>query len=495
MLTTTSGLVVPLLVAVVLWCRRAPPAVVTGFVLLTIAAAAGYLALAGLPGHPAIADGPGATAPGLAAMVGYFLTFFAAGTAYAHVGAATVLGTVLLAAGIVAIAMTITSRARSTRLEVFAVGLMLFAIASVAMATPARAQFGPLQAAQSRYATCSLAYWAGLFVWIASRYWDRISRQLRQAALAATLATTTVAGLPQVAIAMVWKAKSDNITAALLPLQAGVRDDEWVTTLHPNISVVYDAERALRESGTPYRLAAMGTHLDASGALPVCAGSLTLTRIGQGRDWRLGGSLEIASRRGYIADASGIIRGVAAAAPLVDMPSPRETDVVRAVWQSWRRPNERPARWLGFAAGDAPRPYALYPLGADGRPSCRTALTISEPVHIWLDQPDGVVSAEAAGAGWAFQCDGAIERLAVVIDGVEQTLPRVVRDSPRPDVAASFAALCEVGAAGFGFSLDTRRLAAGRHEITARAVGRGGRTADSNARVIEVAGAPAGPRD
>jgi hypothetical protein len=363
---------------------------------------------------------------------------------------------------------------------------MLFAIASVAMATPARAQFGALQAAQSRYATCSLAYWAGLFVWIISRYGDRTGPRLRQLVGTVTLTATALAFLPHVAIALVWKAKSDNLAAALLPLEAGIRDDEWVTTLHPLTSVVYDADRALSEAGTPYLLPSMGTRLDGVSSLPACSGSLAMSRIGPGRDWRVSGPLDTESRRGYIADASGVLRGVAAPAPLVDTPSPAEPDVVRVVWQSWRTPTERADRWMGFAAANGPRPYALYPLSADGRATCRTELDVSEPVHIWLDQPDGPVGADPPGTGWAFQCDGAIDRLTLVIDGVEQTPQRVDRDRPRPDVAASFAALCEVGAAGFGFRLDTRSLPAGRHEIKARAVGRGGRTADSNPRVIEV---------
>ncbi len=92
-----------------------------------------------------------------------------------------------------------------------------------------------------------------------------------------------------------------------------------------------------------------------------------------------------------------------------------------------------------------------------------------------------------AGVGWAFQCGGSIELLTVLIDGIEQTPQRIDRAQPRPDVTAAFATLCEVGASGFGFSLDTRGLPAGRHEIKARATGRGGQAADSNPHVIEVA--------
>jgi hypothetical protein len=142
---------------------------------------------------------------------------------------------------------------------------------------------------------------------------------------------------------------------------------------------------------------------------------------------------------------------------------------------------------MGFVRSAGPSPYTLYLLDAHAKPLCRTPVDVSDPVHIWLDRPDGPVGADAAGAGWAFQCGGGIDRLTVLIDGVEQTPRRIERAQPRPDVAATFATLCEVGASGFGFSLDTRALPAGRHEIKARAIGRGGQAADSNPHVIEIA--------
>jgi len=142
---------------------------------------------------------------------------------------------------------------------------------------------------------------------------------------------------------------------------------------------------------------------------------------------------------------------------------------------------------MGFVRFDGAAPYTLYLLDAQAKPLCQTAVSVSDPVHIWLDRPDGPVGADAAGVGWAFQCGGAIERLTVLVDGIEQTPRQIDRAQPRPDVAATFATLCDVGASGFGFSLDTRALAPGRHEIKARAVGRGGQAADSNPHVIEVA--------
>ena len=486
-ITTTSGLVVPLLVALVFWCRRAPWRMVTGFGLMSIGAAVAYLALAGVPWHTAPLNGPAGAGPGAGVMIAYFLTFFASGMAYANVTAATATGAVLLALGAVAILVTIHQRDAAARLELFAAALMLFAIASVAMATPSRAQFGALQAAQSRYATCSLAYWAGLFLWVVSRFWDRVGAAQRRLALGLTLAISLLALVPHVAIAMVWKAKADNIAAAILPLEAGVADDEWVTTLHPMPAVVYEAERARRAAGDPRSAGtALGRGVELPPGLQDCSAALTLSRVGARRDWRLTGTVAVPGARAVIADALGVARGLARVAPLVDVPSPSEPEVVRAVWRSWRSGDRQPPLWLGFVPSTAAPPYTFVLLDESEQPICRSGLTVAEPVHIWLDQPEGVVGADAAGAGWAFQCDGTIERLTVVIDGVEQDPQRVERPRPRPDVAASFSAMCDVGAAGFGFSLDTRRLPSGRHELKARAVGRGGRTADSNPRVIEV---------
>ena len=487
--TTTSGIVVPIVTAMVLWCRRARWSVIAGFVLLALGTAVAYIALAGLPWEHAVADaaGPAAPTPRLGAMLVYFLTFFASGAAYANVAAATVLGTVLLAAGIVAIVVTLAERNTDRRLEVFAVGVMLFAIASVVMATPARAQFGALQAAQSRYATCSLAYWAGLFLWATSRFGDSLAARLRRIVLAATLALSVIAIVPHVAIAMVWNAKADNIAAATLALQAGVADDEWVTTLHPIPAVVYKADRALRQAGDTRFAGPIGRPVQGTSGVPACSGSVSMARAAAARDWRLAGAVDSPAVRGVVADAAGTIRGVAARAPLVAVPSPSEPDVVRVVWQSWRRPDPQRARWMGFVRSDGPSPYTLYLLDPNAKPLCRTAVEVSEPVHVWLDRPDGRVAEEAAGAGWAFQCGGGIERLTVLIDGVEQAPQRIERAQPRPDVAAAFAALCEVGASGFQFSLDTHRLTSGRHEIKARATGLGGQTAESNPHVIEVA--------
>src|SRR4051794_276552 len=90
-------------------------------------------------------------------------------------------------------------------------------------------------------------------------------------------------------------------------------------------------------------------------------------------------------------------------APLGAKPSPSEPDVVRVVWQSWRRPDPQPPGWMGFVRSAGASPYTLYLLDAHAQPLCRTPVDVSDPVHIWLDRPDGPVGAEAAGAGWAFQ--------------------------------------------------------------------------------------------
>jgi hypothetical protein len=107
-------------------------------------------------------------------------------------------------------------------------------------------------------------------------------------------------------------------------------------------------------------------------------------------------------------------------------------------------------------------------------------------VHAWLDQPEGAVREIAAGAGWAFQCEGGVQRVAVLIDGREGLPVRLERSQERPDVEAAFAGLCDISAAGVVFDLDTRKLSPGMHDVRLRAFGRGGRVADSNARTIQV---------
>src|SRR5206468_1987373 len=84
----------------------------------------------------------------VAAMAAFFATFFGSGLAYVNVAAAGSLGALLFLIGCVAVWRLMRDRSSASRADHFAVGVMLFSIASAAMATPGRAQFGALQAAQ-----------------------------------------------------------------------------------------------------------------------------------------------------------------------------------------------------------------------------------------------------------------------------------------------------------------------------------------------------------
>jgi hypothetical protein len=198
------------------------------------------------------------------------------------------------------------------------------------------------------------------------------------------------------------------------------------------------------------------------------------------------GVVSAAADAGVIVDTDGIVRGLARTLPVVSSPDPTEPQVLHAVWKSLRQSGDATPSWLGFAGAGGAEPYTLYAVDGSGRPLCWTALASREPVHMWLDQPDGIVGKFAAGAGWAFQCDGEVERLALLIDGTEQRPLRMEGNRPRPDVDAAFAGLCDIDDPGIVFELDTRTLSPGTHEVRLRAFGRGGRVADSNSRTIQV---------
>jgi hypothetical protein len=483
-LTVTNGLVVPVIIALVAWRRREGRAVVFGFLVAAVAGAVAYLSIVSRGGTAASwRQQP------LGAIAGYFLTFFGSGVAYASTGAALVWGAILLVAGCAAILLTTDRRRAPSRLEVFSVAVLGFVMVSAAMAAPARAQFGALQAAQSRYGTYAMTYWVALLFWGASRTSERTWRRyLRPPLLLGTLLATVVAFLLHVFIALVWRAKADNIGIAGLALESGVTDDEWIVTLHPSSAVVYSAHRLLREAGGPARGSTrIGTPLHADPALAKCDASMSRTRVAGNGGWRATGVVTAAAAdTGLIVDKDGIVRGLARTLPVVSSPDPTEPQVVRAVWKSFGQSADAGPSWLGFAGTGGAEPYTLYPVDGSGRPLCWTALASREPVRIWLDQPDGIVGTIAAGAGWAFQCDGEVERLALLIDGTEQRPLRIERNRPRPDVDAAFAALCDIGDPGIVFELDTRTLSPGTHDVRLRAFGRGGRVADSNARTIQV---------
>ena len=423
-------------------------------------------------------------------MLAFFLTFFASALAYGSLATALVLGTILFALGCVAVLGVASRRASTPRIEHFAVGVMLFAMVSALMATPARAQFGALQAAQSRYATYAMAYDAALLVWIVSRISSSTWWARHQASVfLATVVASTAVFVGHVFIGTVWKAKADNMAFVGLALATDVDDDEWIATLHPVTPTVHEsADRLRRANDLHLTDPRVGIRFAAPPALTDCEGAVDLQSLGPA-GWRAFGTINTRAEQGVIVDRSGILTGLAEPAPLIEIPNPMEPQVVVGVWSAIRHPAAAsPPRWLGFARTGDGAPYTFYALARDGQPECRSSVTAQpEPIRVFIDAPTGVVSGTAAGHGWAFQCGGSVSRIAVLVDGIEQPLIELKRGVQRPDVQAAFAHHCEVGAGnGFSFLLDTRRLAAGNHLIRATASNPEGYTIGSNSAAIVV---------
>ena len=490
-LTTTNGLVAPIIVALLIWARRGSRTAAVAFALAGVCGLAAYVLLVGRPwvNAPAL-PGAARSVPPIGEMLGFFLAFFASVVAYGSVGAAVVLGSALFALGGTSIWIVLRDRECTPRIEIFAAAVMLFATASAAMATPARAQFGAVQAAQSRYASYAMAYDAALLLWCLSRlssseWW----RRHKTAVTTSVVLASTVLLAAHVFIGLVWIAKAENIAFVRYALAARVNDDEWIATLHPVTSIVYETADRLRTAGDrqiidarlgePWRDAA---HFDA------CSGTIALQDLGERIGWRAIGSLATPAATGVIVDRSLMVRGFAARAPLVETANPLHAqEVVEVVWRSFGREARSAPSWLGFAQKGDGAPYLFYGLATDGTPVCRSAISaLPEPIRVYLDGPLGQVADNASGSGWAFQCEGSVERLRVIVDDIEQTVT-VVRGVSRPDVRTAFANRCDVAeGSGFSFQLNTRELPAGLHRVKVAADDSVGRTVQSNTTEIVV---------
>jgi hypothetical protein len=488
-LTTTNGLVAPIIVALLIWARRGSRAATVAFALAGAGGLVAYVVLVGRPWVPAPA-GAASSVPPIGEMLGFFLAFFASVVAYGSVGAAVVLGSALFALGCISIWIVLRDRESTPRIEIFAAAVMLFATASAAMATPARAQFGAVQAAQSRYASYAMAYDAALLLWCLSRvssseWW----RHHKTAVTTSVVLVSTVLLAAHVFIGEVWIAKAENIAFVRNALAARVNDDEWIATLHPMTSIVYETADRLRTAGDrqlidarlgePWREAA---HFDA------CSGTIALQDLGERIGWRAIGSLATPAATGVIVDRSLMVRGFAARAPLVETANPLHAqEVVDVVWRSVGREFRSAPSWLGFAQKGDGAPYVFYGLATDGTPVCRSAIaTLPEPIRLYLDGPLGKVADNASGSGWAFQCGGSVVRLRVFVDDTEQTVT-VVRGVSRPDVRTAFANRCDVAeGSGFTFQLNARELPAGLHRVKVAADDSVGRTVESNTTEIVV---------
>ena len=355
-LTTTNGLVAPAIVALFgLTNRRRTPAwVLVALAACLVSYVAIYFEAAGRPWERTL---PGPGPQPVASLVEFFLSFFSSGLVYGGRAAGVGLGCLVFAAGCFCLLITGRDGARRPQVERFACGLLLFTIASAAMTTFGRAQFGVVQAAQSRYATYTLVYWSALIVWALSRL-DRNDggTRLKVPVMATTTAVTISALLVQVFVGLVWIAKKDNLRAAALALETGVDDEEWVSTLHPITQTIYSTRallvaRGAWELGSPMMGAAQG--LSTSTA---CDGSIQLVKAAGGPGWRAAGVLHTGAESAVIADRAGIAIGLAEPAPVVAVPNPSQMDVVRAVWRQVTGNDTSDDRWFGLARlGAGPR--------------------------------------------------------------------------------------------------------------------------------------------
>ena len=374
-LSTTNGFSVPIIVGLVALCQQKRPWLSMCCMAVAILCVVGYLVHVGAPWH----HGPPPAgqqwgAPPLLALTAYFLTFYASALAYASIPAAIVVGTVLFAIAVFAVARTLLDGRAAPRIEWFAAAVMLFAFASDAMASVGRAQFGAIQAAQSRYGTFAFAFHAALALWIVSRG----QRQGYLAALRSAAVPIVVASLILIPanafVGIVWKAKADNIAAAGLAVSVGVVDEEWVATLHPLTNVVYEASRRLAAVHDPVAADEKIGHAVEQPPSMVCAsGALDMTTIPSGLGWRLSGSLVPGATAGLVVDESGAIVGRLRGAPLVTKPNPMEPEVVALVVDAYRH-GKRASGFLGFARRGSGPPYVVYPTDAGQRPMCRLSV-------------------------------------------------------------------------------------------------------------------------
>jgi hypothetical protein len=368
-MTITNGLAAPMVVALVVFLRRRLFVAPTLFALMSLGGLAAYFWIMA----DSIAAG---TAPASAASAGqmalFFLSFFASFGSYISPLAGVVTGAVIFVAGLVSVWPVIRRSPDVSRLHYFAAGVILFGMATALAATPGRAHFGPSQGSQSRYAAFILPYWCA--VWLV--LWDRVDRSSAvrvRPAIAAFALLVTLALVPlHLVTAIVWRAKSDNVSAAALALKSGVEDDRWLQTLHPVTRVVIDTAARLRALGDPaFQLPAVNVRIDDVRRLETCPSeflALPLTRPG---DYELRSSMDAAGDRGLVLDGEGNLIGLAGVAPIVASPEPEQSEVIRAVLHELR--HKSVTRWLGFAHSSA-APPALVLIERDARPVCRAAM-------------------------------------------------------------------------------------------------------------------------
>ena len=364
MLTTTNGFAVPVIQAMLAASRRMGLRIVAGFSLIAVAGALLYSGLVLLPrlGSGAPLE-PLASPPLIAA---FFAAFYASLVAQVSATGAVLLGTALFAAGLYYVVTTL-GRPDRPRLEYYAAALLVFTMASAALSAPARASFGIVQVAQSRYASFAQPYWTSLFLLAMSR----LSPQRASALAAPTLVASVLALGVQAMIGAVWMAKADNVATAGVALRSGANDVEWLVTLYPAADVprqvaaalVADGDRSLGDAEMPLTK-------DMLAKTPVCQGTAQVVRVPIGEGLRMLASVDNRGDRGVLVDAQGTRIGLARPAPVADMPNPSPMEVARAVARSLRTPPAR-GRWIGFGTLGGAAPFSLVVLNGDGMPVCR----------------------------------------------------------------------------------------------------------------------------
>jgi hypothetical protein len=370
-LTVTHGLAVPIMLAIVAFARRAGSRVVVAFLSLAVAGVAAYLYALFAGPVPAGLALEGAGSPGQVLV--FFLAFYASLLAQVSTTAGVVIGSLLFAAGLAVVLLTMFKGPGRARIEHFAAGVLLFGMAGAALAAPTRVEFGIAQVAQSRYASFVLPYWAALVLAGASaagyRQWQRVAP--------AALATSIAALGAQAGIGAVWLAKADNVATAGLALSSGVRDDEWIRTLYPEPALVYDLAVRLRARGDRWLESPLLERPFEPNGSPVCDGTMALAPVPEGSGLRLQGAVSTPASSGVLFDRSGRPVGLARPAPIASAPNPSPMDIARAVGRAMVATAPGHTEWIGFAAAGDGGPYVVQLMDADGSSRCR--LTIQGP--------------------------------------------------------------------------------------------------------------------
>ena len=363
--TTSPGLFVPLVAAVVAFARRARAAFVVAFALLFLAGLTAYAMLIRSYYVPALRASFSQT-------LGLFFSFFASFASYRWPVVGLAIGVIVFGAGLFVLWPVLRRSASVSRLEQFAGGIVLFTMATALAIASARAGFGVGQGAQSRYATFVLPYWC--MAWLV--LWARVCRSgalVARRAIAAVALLVTLALLPlHLLTAIVWRAKSDNVSAAALALRSSVEDDGWLRTLHPQIALVTDTVARLRAAGDasfempPFSMSASETR-----ALPACPASFLALPLTKSGDYELRSSLDVSGNRGYVLDEMARLVGLARPAPLVTSTEPSHRDVITAVLRELR--HRSPPQWLGFSHSLSQAP-AMVIIERDATPVCRASV-------------------------------------------------------------------------------------------------------------------------